>query len=136
MFVQAYCQSGQSSTREPADSDLQGVSYLDPALVNGKRVDCHLFDMAGSVGADVMIVDPSAPCYVKRGLDEARLFSECEGGKRNKHVLNGAAMVPLVVTTFGKLGPSAQGFLQSLAGIACLTGVEDRGSWLRIAQQY
>ena len=45
-------------------------------------------------------------------------------------------MVPLVVTTFGKLGPSGQGFLQSLVDVACSTGVVDRGSWLRIAQQY
>ena len=44
----------QASTREPADADWHGVSLLDPALVNGKRVDFHLFDMAGSVGADVM----------------------------------------------------------------------------------
>ena len=98
--------SEQSYTREPADSDLQGVSFLDPALVNGERAAFHLFDMAGSVGADVMIVDPSAPCYVRRGMDEVSLFSECEGAKRKKHVLNGATMVPLVVTTFGKLGPS------------------------------
>ena len=42
---------------------------------NGKRVDFHLFDMAGSIGADVMIIDPAAICYVKRGLDEAGLFS-------------------------------------------------------------
>ena len=45
-------------------------------------------------------------------------------------------MVPLMVTTFGKLGPSAQGFLQSLADVACSTCVVYRGSWLRIAQQY
>jgi len=45
-------------------------------------------------------------------------------------------MVPLVMTTFGKLGPSAQGFLQSLADVACSTGVVDRGLWLRIAMQY
>ena len=44
-------------------------------------------------------------------------------------------MVCLVVTTFGKLGPSAQGFLQSLADVACSTCVADRGSWLRIVQQ-
>ena len=69
-------------------------------------------------------------------MDEASLFSECEGAKRNKHVLNGATMVPLVVTTFGNLGPSAQGLLQSLADVACSTGVVDRDSWLRIAQQY
>ena len=41
-----------------------------------------------------------------------------------------------MVTTFRKPGPSAQGFLQSLAEVACSTGVVDRGSWLRIAQQY
>ena len=64
------------------------------------------------------------------------MFRECEGAKRNKNVLNGAAMVPLMVTTFGKLGPSAQGFLQSLADVACSTCVVYRGSWLRIAQQY
>ena len=38
--------------------------------------------------------------------------------------------------SFGKLGPTAKGFLQSLADFACSTGVVDRGSWLRIAQQY
>ena len=37
------------------------------------------------------------------------------------------------MTTFGKPCP-AQG-LQSLADGACSTGVVDRGSWLRIAQQ-
>ena len=63
-------------------------------------------------------------------MDKASLFSECEGAKRNKHVLNGATMVPLVVSTFGKLVPSAQGFLHSF------TDVVHRGSWLRIAQQY
>ena len=34
------------------------------------------------------------------------------------------------------MGPSARGFLQSLADDACSTGVVDRVSWLRIAQQY
>ena len=53
---------GQASIREPAASDLQVVSFLDPDLVNGKRVDFHLFDIAGSIGADVIIVDPTAPC--------------------------------------------------------------------------
>ena len=33
-------------------------------------------------------------------------------------------------------GPSAQGFLQSLADFACSTGVIDRGLWLGIAMQY
>ena len=66
---------------------MRGVSFLDPALVNSKRADFHLVDMAGSIGADVMIVDPTAPCCLRRGLDEASLCSECEGGKRNKHVL-------------------------------------------------
>ena len=51
-------------------------------------------------------------------MDEARLLSECEGAKRNKHVLNGATMVPSVVTTFCKLDPCAQGILQSLADVA------------------
>ena len=87
---------------KPADTDLQGVYFLDPALVNG--VDFHMFDIAGSIGADVMIVDPTAPSYVGRDLDEARLFSECKDAKRKKHVLNGDTMIPLVLTIFDKLG--------------------------------
>ena len=39
-----------------------------------------------------MIVDPTAPSYVRRGLDEARVISECEVAKRSKHVLNGATI--------------------------------------------
>ena len=31
-----------ASTREPTDTDLQGVSFLDPALVNGRHVDFDL----------------------------------------------------------------------------------------------
>ena len=60
--------SGQASTREPVDSDLHGEAFMDPALVNGKRVDFHVFDLAGSVGADVMITDPTAPTYTQRGM--------------------------------------------------------------------
>ena len=45
------------------------------------------------------------------------MISECEVAKRNKHVLNGVTMVPSVMTTFSKLGPSAQGFLESLADV-------------------
>ena len=45
-------------------------------------------------------------------------------------------MVALVVTAFGKLCPSAQGFLQSLADVSSSSGLVDSGSWLRIAQQY
>ena len=41
-----------------------------------------------------------------------------------------------LVATYGKLGPSAQGFLQSLADVACSTRVVDCGLRLRIAQQY
>ena len=52
--------SGQASTREPADSDLQGEAFMDPALVNGRRVDFHVVAMAGSTGADVMITSGSS----------------------------------------------------------------------------
>ena len=45
-------------------------------------------------------------------------------------------MVPLVVTTFSKLGSSAQGFLQSLADAVCSTCVVDCGLLLRNAQKY
>ena len=83
-----------------------------------------------------MMVDPTAPSYVECGWDEAYVFSAFKGANRHKHVLNGATVVSLVMTALSKLGPSAQGFLQSLANLACCTGVVDLGSWLRIAQQY
>jgi hypothetical protein len=40
-----------------------------------------------------------------------------------------------VMTSFGKLGRAAEGYLQSHATTACSTGVDDRGMWLRIARQ-
>ena len=67
--------------------------------------------------------------YVERGWDESRLLRECERAKREKHVLNGATMIPLVMTTFGKLGPSAESYLKSLADVACSTGFVDHGVW-------
>ena len=45
-------------------------------------------------------------------------------------------MIPLVMTTFGKLGPSAESYLKSLADVACSTGCVYRGVWLRIAKQH
>ena len=126
--------SAQSSTREPADSDLQGVGPLDPALINGKRVDFHVFDLSGSVGADVMVFDPTCPSY--EGKAESTMFELFEKAKREKHVLNGASMVPLVMTTFGKLGPVANAYLKSLADVASVSGLVDRSSWLRISREY
>ena len=82
------------STRVPADSDLQGEPFMDPALVNGKHVDVHVFDLAGSIGADVMISDPTAPSCVQKGWDGSRLLRECERAQRDMHVLNGA-MLPI-----------------------------------------
>ena len=69
---------------------------MDPAFVNGKRVDFHVFDLAGSIGADVMITDPNAPSYVQKGLDESRLLRERERAKREKHVLNVGIMLYFV----------------------------------------
>jgi hypothetical protein len=40
------------------------------------------------------------------------------------------------MTSFGKLGPAAESYLQSLASIVCSTGVVDRGMWLRIGRQF
>ena len=67
--------SGQAGTREPAGSDLQGEAFMDPALVNGRRVDFHVFDLGGSIGADVMITDPTVSSYVQKGWDESRSVS-------------------------------------------------------------
>ena len=83
-----------------------------------------------------MITYPTAPSYVQRGWDESRLLRECERAKREKHVLNGATMILLVMSTFGKLGPSAELYLKSLADVACSTGSVDRGVWLHVAKQF
>ena len=40
--------------------------------------------------------------------------------------MNGAIIVPLVMTSFGELGPSAETYLQSVADVACSIGVVDR----------
>ena len=70
------------------------------------------------------------------GKSEAALFRDAKKAKSRKHVLNGATMVPLVMSTFGKLGPAAECYLQNLATVACSTGVVDRGVWLHISRQY
>ena len=61
--------------------------------------------MCRCITPDVMITYPTAPSYVQRGWDESRLLRECERAKREKHVLNGATMILLVMTTFGKCEP-------------------------------
>jgi hypothetical protein len=70
------------------------------------------------------------------GKSESVLFREAEQAKTRKHVLDGATMVPLVMSTFGKLGPAAEGYLQNLASVACSTGVVGRDVWLHISRQY
>jgi hypothetical protein len=49
-----------------------------------------------------MIVDPTAPSHSSG--DEVQLFRKHETLKCEKHVLDGASMLPLVMTSFGKLG--------------------------------
>jgi hypothetical protein len=51
-------------------------------------------------------------------------------------VLNGADMVPLVISSFDELEPAAEGYLQNLATVACSIGVVDRSVCLRISHQY
>ena len=63
------------------------------------------------------------------------MLRECERAKREKNVLNGATRIPLVMTTLGKLGPSAEKYLQNSADVACSTGFVDLGVWLQIAKQ-
>jgi hypothetical protein len=53
-------------------------------------------------------VDPTFPSYL--GKSESDLFREAEQAKTRKHVLKGTAMVPLVMSSFGKLGPAAEGY--------------------------
>jgi hypothetical protein len=60
----AYVQrSAQASTWGPPKSYLQSDALVDPARVNGKRVDLHVFDTVGCPGCDVTIVDPACPSY-------------------------------------------------------------------------
>jgi hypothetical protein len=94
------------------------------------RVDSHVFDLSCNDGA-VTIVDPTAPSYSV--LAEAQLLAKWETLKREKHVLNGVTMIPVVMTSFGEFGHAAEGELQSLATIACSMGLVD---WLCIAWQY
>jgi hypothetical protein len=49
-------------------------------------------------------VDPTCSYLVK---SDTVLFREAEQAKIRKHVLNDATMVPLVMSTFGKLGTAA-----------------------------
>jgi hypothetical protein len=70
--------SAEASTREPAAAHLLGDAVLDPALVNGKRVDFHVFDTSAIFGFDVTIVDPTCPYLWK---SESVLFREAEQAK-------------------------------------------------------
>ena len=79
-------------------------------------------------------MNPTAPSYER--VLESDLFSRKEREKSFKHLLAGASMVPLVMSTCGKLGPSAEAYLQSLAAVASSSGIVDRGVWLRVARQY
>jgi hypothetical protein len=92
----------------------RAMLFLDPALVNGKRVEFHVFDTSGCVGCDVTmtIVDPTCPSCL--GQSKSGLFRAAEQAKTRTHVLNGATMVPLVMSPFGKLEPAAEGCLQNL----------------------
>jgi hypothetical protein len=102
--------------------------------VNGKCVDFHVFDTSGSVGCDVTMADRTCPSYL--GKSESVLLREAEQAKTSKHVLNGATMDPSIMSTFGKLDPTAEGYLQNLASVTSSTGVLDRGVWLRISLPY
>ena len=48
----------------------------------------------------------------------------------SRGLLDGAAMVPSVTSTFGKLRPAAEGYLKHFATVACSTGGVDRGIFL------
>jgi hypothetical protein len=52
---------------------------------------------------------------------ESALFRGAEKAKSRKRFLNAT----MVMSTFGKFGPAAEGFLQNLATAACSIGVVD-----------
>jgi hypothetical protein len=126
--------SAQPSTREPADAHMQGNAVLDPDSLNGKHVDFHVFDTFGSFGCDATIVDYTYLSYL--GKYKSVLFREAEQAKTQKHLLNVATMVPLVICLCGEFGPTAEGCLQNLATVTCSTIVVDRGVWLRTSRQH
>ena len=45
-----------------------------PTLVPAKRADSHGFALAGSMCADVMVADPTAPAYIEPVWDETSLL--------------------------------------------------------------
>lgn len=70
----------------------------------------HMLESSGSIDADAIITDPTAPCYIER--HDTKLTRECGLSKRDKHGLNSATMVPLIMTTCDEVDASAQVYLQ------------------------
>jgi hypothetical protein len=51
---------------------LNGAGSLEEEDTFGRRVEFNVFDLSGSIPADVMTADPSAPSYIY--LDDAKLL--------------------------------------------------------------
>ena len=64
----------------------------------GSVLDFHMLYLAGSIGADSMIVHPTPPSYVERGLYEAGLFRECQAEQRSSfsYPVSSVKLLPLM----------------------------------------
>jgi hypothetical protein len=101
----------QDGTREFADTHLPGAGPVEEddtevGNIFGKQVNVPMFDLSGSIAAHVMIVHSTVLSYIH--LDDAKLFRKSQRCKREKHSLQGASMVPLIATTFGKLSNGSE----------------------------
>ena len=57
-------------------------------------------------------------------------------GRHHPNISSMSEMHQYCMTTFCKIGPSAESYLQRLAYVACSTGFADRGVRLRVAKQF
>ena len=57
---------------------------MDAALVNSRRVDFHVFDLAGSIGADVMNTDPVSYTHLRAHETKANLVCRLLLEKKKK----------------------------------------------------
>ena len=67
----------------PTDTDLQGVTFMDPVLVNGKCVDFDMFDLRGSTVTNEQLWQGHAikDCF---GLPNSHVGSIFAESVRNK----------------------------------------------------
>lgn len=95
---------------------------MEPALVNGKCADFHVYVHVGNIGADVMNL--ALLRLLTLIVVEMRLgcLQSVSGPTARGVTIRCNHLAP--ITTLRELGPSAQDDLQSIAGAVCCTGAK------------